>query len=409
MQQIMPDEQATGRGIQTDIVRETAAWDALSSAWQELFAACPTATPPLRWEWLRTWWRIYGTHYAAKGRGDDGLRLFLVRENGRLIAALPLYLRRGRLLQPSRLGFLSTGEDEAEETCAENLDMLCLPGRETECLAALMPLVLSEPADEIVLGPLTTQSPLARWQAAQTDGAGFRVEEHGPCYVADLTGGFEAYLSRLSRNSRSLVRKRLSGAEREGARIEIAHDWESVQPLIADLVALHQARWEAVGKPGCFAAPRFTEFHRACIQAGIENGDAVLARLVCGTETVAAMVGYTAHGKFDSYVAGTKTEDEPVKSAGIVLHMLLKKHLSEHGVTHYDHLGGTMRYKQQYTTEERPAISLHRTRPTLRAAAGRASELLHGMGRRGRRLVTQGIGQGETGASADTTPVHKEE
>ena len=294
---------------------------------------------------------------------------------------------------------MGTGEDEDEELCAEHLNLLHLPGEADACLAALQPALLRAEAlgwDEIHLGPLPVTSPLAAWRGeagnadseAATSFQSFQSTDGGPCFVADLTGGFEAYMQRLSKNSRQLARKRLNGAERAGARLEVAENVPAALEMLAQVAELHQARWEAVGKPGCFASPRFAAFHRAMLTQGVGQQTAVVARLVCQNETVAAMLGYVANGKFDSYAAGAKlNDDEPVTSPGIVLHLLLKQHLCERGITHYDHLSGTMRYKQQYTTEEQPSFTLTRTRPSLRAAAGRASDIFHKVGRKGLELA----------------------
>ena len=383
---------AAETSIRVEIIRDETAWNALESEWNVLFDSSPTAAPPLRWEWLQTWWRVYGFKYAARGL-DSGLRIHLVWRGDTLIGALPLYIRkRSSLLQPRRLCFLSTGEDEAEELCAEHLNLLHLPGKADACMAALLPVLQNAPEgdwDELVLGPLPLTSPLAAWQGEFTgETALFAVAEGGPCFIADISGGLEAYMQRLSKNSRQLARKRLNGATKAGARLEVATDARMAREVMTDVEALHQARWEAQGKPGCFASPRFTQFHAALTESGSEDGYAIVARLVCENETVAAMLGYVAGNKFDSYVAGAKLDEEGlVQSPGIVLHLRLKEYLAERGIELYDHLSGTMRYKQQYTTEELPSLTLTRVRPSLRSRAGRASGLLHRVGSKGLALV----------------------
>ena len=381
---------------QVEIVREASVWASLAAEWDALFAVSPTAAPPLRREWLQTWWQVYGAHYAAANGTDSGLRLYLVRRGNILIGALPLYIRKaGSPLAPRRLGFLSTGEDEHEETCAEHLNLLHLPSEAQACLDALLPVLLASRPDgwdELSLGPIPLASPLAAWQSAVGDGtSAFQVTETGPCFVADLSGGFEAFQAGLSANSRKLTRKRLNGAAQAGARIEVAENKTDALEMLAQVAELHQARWETVGKPGCFASPRFTAFHRTLIEAGVESGEAVVARLVCGGEVLAAMLGYAAGDKFDSYAAGANlNDDESVMSPGIVLHLLLMQHLSKRGIARYDHLSGTMRYKQQYSSEEQPSFTLYRARPSARVAAGRAASLLQKVGRKGLRLVTAG-------------------
>ena len=41
------------------VVSSPAQWDALEPAWRALWAASGS-TNSMRWEWMRTWWQIYG-------------------------------------------------------------------------------------------------------------------------------------------------------------------------------------------------------------------------------------------------------------------------------------------------------------------------------------------------------------
>src|SRR5664280_2328086 len=68
------------------VVVEESAFSELALEWLELYESCPAATPFQSHAWLESWWREYG----KSGR----LRVVLVRRNGRLVAAAPLYLRR---------------------------------------------------------------------------------------------------------------------------------------------------------------------------------------------------------------------------------------------------------------------------------------------------------------------------
>src|SRR5437899_253698 len=112
-----------------DVVRDSGGLDSLETEWKALFEISPTASPPLRWEWVREWWRIFGPVYGDQGRG---LRVITLRREARLVGILPLYLRvkHRSLFGSRRLGFVSTGLDEFEETCTEYLDLLHEPGEE---------------------------------------------------------------------------------------------------------------------------------------------------------------------------------------------------------------------------------------------------------------------------------------
>src|SRR5260370_25419251 len=69
------------------IVRAAQDLDALKAEWDELFASSPAAAPPLGWEWVRGWWRVYGPVY---GEGGRGLRVLTCRRGDRLVGVLPL-------------------------------------------------------------------------------------------------------------------------------------------------------------------------------------------------------------------------------------------------------------------------------------------------------------------------------
>src|SRR5262249_29527634 len=161
---------------------------------------------------------------------------------------------------------------------------------------------------------------------------------------------------------------------RAGAVFELA-GWQDFEGFFDDLVRLHQARWTAEGKPGCFAAPRFTEFHRCLIRAWLPQGRAVLARLSQGRQVYAVLYGFVTRTKFDFYQSGVKrTETGPFESPGTTANLLLMSRLVERGVTQYDFLRGSSTYKQKLATEDRQLVSPRCQRSTLRDAVFQASE-----------------------------------
>ncbi len=374
------------------IVRDIAGWDALEGEWKALFDASPTASPALRWEWQRDWWALYGPVCADARPGDESLRIAAVRRDGRLIGLLPLYVNRGGTapFHVRRLMFLSTGEAEEEELCAEYPDLLHLPGEAETCTALLRAAILQDPAadwDRLELENLSARSPLLEWSADRSP-VSVEARELGPGYTADLSRGFEGYLESLSPNSRAQARKHLRKAEQAGAAVEFARDPESAAPIFAELCRLHQSRWQTAGKPGCFGAARFEEFHFRQAMRGVASGEALLARLRWNDETLAVVCAYTAAAKCDFYVSGAKLQEvEGIKSPGILLHLLITKELCARGVEVYDYLAGDSRYKQQLTTGVEPRFALHMERPTLRGAVGRTATLAGRILRRGQRIL----------------------
>src|SRR6185503_7976477 len=76
---------------------------ALEAEWNELLARSASDTVFLTWEWLWSWWEIYG--------GEVEPCVATVREHGRLVAAAPCMIedRRRFGLAFRQLAFIGTG------------------------------------------------------------------------------------------------------------------------------------------------------------------------------------------------------------------------------------------------------------------------------------------------------------
>ncbi len=378
--------------IDVGLITTAPAWDGLEADWRELFAASPSASFPLRWDWLREWWRTYATTYAAR----DGLRILTARRGGRLIAALPLYLAQSdRFLGVRRLRFLSTGEREFEETCPDYLDLLYAAGEGERCAHALLRrLAASELArtwDALDLTAVRQQSPLLRhaeWRPGESV-----ITPLGACPIADLTGGFDAYYERLSNSRRALSRRLVRVAERAGARFEMACDVGTADRFFNDLVALHQARWTAAEKPGCFAAPRFTAFLHALVVRGAADGSSLIARLALADRPVAVVCGFRTGTKFDFYQSGIDRSmpASTIESPGLTIQFYLMRRLAAEGVTTYDFLRGTTAYKQRLTTDTAALCAMRVTRANVRTtlahAASHGARAVRGVAKSGVRLL----------------------
>ncbi len=361
------------------IIRDEAAWDALRVEWSALFDVSPRAATPLHFDWLRTWWRVYGESHRGPG---GGLRVIALRRGPRLVGVLPLYLAVGGPAIGVRcLRFLSTGEKEWEETCPEYLDLLSLPGEDESCMTAIRRVLAGSTWDLLELTDLRDGSPLAGLD-------GSRLVRENYCPVANLEGGFESYLRRLSANSRQQARRLIREGERGGIAFELAREPQQSEEFFSDLIRLHQDRWVADGKPGCFASARFTEFHRELLRQWLPAGRAVLARLRVSGQTVAALYGFVTGPKFDFYQSGVRMSDDgPLRSPGNLAHLLLMRELAEAGVTHYDFLRGQSSYKLRLATDQNRLYSVGVWRPTLRSAVHRTARLLRRTVHRGLRTL----------------------
>jgi CelD/BcsL family acetyltransferase involved in cellulose biosynthesis len=377
----------TPKGLTTRVIREVVEWDAIRNDWNALYASSPYSSIPLDFDWLRAWWRVFGAPY-----GTGGLRVVTVWRGLLLVGAVPLYVGRGtgRSLGTRHLRFISTGEAAHEETCPDYLNLLCLPGEEAVCADGIWSEVGRMDWDHLEFLNLMEDSPLLRGVALPHDARAFSL---GSCPIADLTDGFEAYLKRLSLKSRQQARRVLREGERAAAQFEVI-DVEHAPGAFDDLVRLHQDRWTLNCRPGVFAAPRFTEFHRNLIQEWLPSGRAILARLSIAEVPVAVLYGFVNGQKFDFYQSGVRREPASlVHSPGILANLLLMRALAERGVTAYDFLRGSSSYKLRLATRENQLVGVRVWRPTLRAAIYRSVQLAGRVVGKGQQLMRRSLTQ----------------
>jgi CelD/BcsL family acetyltransferase involved in cellulose biosynthesis len=351
--------------LATRVIRREAEWDAIGDHWNRLHAASAAASTPLDYRWLQRWWRVYRPSLR-----NPSLQVITVWRGARLVGALPLYSDLERSLPIRRLRFMSTGEAEFEETCADYLNVLSWPGEEQRCASLMWREIDRMSWDHLEFVNLADGAPLLQ------EAAGRRhvYRTTGTCPVADLTGGFDAYLQRLSSNARQRARRLLRESALAGARFEIAAPERCVE-VFGDLIRLHQARWQRASEPGVFAAPRFVEFHRGIVEEWLPAGRAVLARLSLGVRPVAVLYGFVTGSRFDFYQSGVDTETGSLRSPGNLCHLLLMQALAARRIDAYDFLSGAASYKKRLATHENSLFSLQIWKPSLRAAAFRSVRL----------------------------------
>lgn len=356
---------AGGDELTVRVIRTEGEWDALHSAWDDLYAACPDAAAPVDFAWMRTWWRFYGATY-----GPGGLRIVTAWRSDELVAVLPLYLSAGDQARAGGrcLRFISTGEAEHEEVCPEYLDLICRPVDAPVAAEAIWDEVNRLTWDCLEWLDLRASSPLLRARSLPPGAAAF---SRGSCPIADLSSGFDDYVERLSSKGRKEVRRLLRDAETLGARLEVAGE-DQADAAFEDLCRLHQARWEGRGEPGVFAAPRFAAFHRDLVRQWLPGGRAVLARLWLGEEPAAVLYGFVAGAKVDIYQSGVRMDAVgTMRSPGTLLHLLLMQALVTRGITAYDFLSGAAFYKDRLATREQALAGIRIWRTTPRALAAR--------------------------------------
>lgn len=359
--------ETTGGTVTARVVDTLAELVALEREWNELFTRSASASPPLRWGWVREWWRYFGTP-------NRSLAIVTVRQGSHLIGVLPLY-RETDARKRTALFSVSLSRESSHSFYPEYIDVLTAPGTEAAVTGAVIKLVSDKGLgrfEGIHLGLCRTGGLLERMIAPAMKapwGSIERIELRAP--VADLRGGLEGYLRALSTNARQQMRRLLrSFRELKGTHFEIANSKEAADRFLLELIELHQKRWRAENKPGAFSTPERIAFHRAVVERLFEN--VVLSRLSYQGETIAVLYGFLVSNKFDFYQSGNSEREIPLKRPGILAHLLTMEALSKSGLETYDFLEGEAPYKMQLRTATAELTDVTVYGPSIRNIVRRA-------------------------------------
>lgn len=179
-----------------DVLDDMQGFSALAPAWRRLHAHArggPFSSP----EWIAAW---IATH------ADTGVRpvIATARRDGEIVAALPLGLRRRRLV---RGGPPVAVLDMLCDTRAGFHDVLAAPGHEDALVQLLAALRAGAKWSAMDLFPLAvTPGTAALAAAADAEGLRLRRRDEIRSAVSDLSGGWDAFLQRRSREFRKSLR-----------------------------------------------------------------------------------------------------------------------------------------------------------------------------------------------------------
>jgi CelD/BcsL family acetyltransferase involved in cellulose biosynthesis len=239
-----PRRRGTMGGL-TIVVLET--FDELLAMKEELDAFIQGCSSDIyfTFDWLETWWKYYG--------GDRQLRFFLIRADGRLVAALPF------CIQDLHVGPISitlakfVGADSVISVLAPAVE----PIRGNEIWnMVLHRLLVEERLDAVSLSPLSGTSSVA-WAVRKVCQSSryfeiARDESGSPHTLFFLPASLSEYMSTLSKNTRYLNRRYMRNLKRVGnITFRTLRRNEAVERFDA-FAELHRLQWEAGGRLGHF-------------------------------------------------------------------------------------------------------------------------------------------------------------
>jgi CelD/BcsL family acetyltransferase involved in cellulose biosynthesis len=313
-----------------DRTQVLALWRALETEWNHSRLTSSSI-------WVETWLKHYGSrvpHQFLIGfQGDEAIGICLATESEQRFG--PLSLRT------AHLG--TAGEPEADSVCVEFNSLLVRP----ECHA------------EFVIEVQRQLERTARCDAVAWDGfdltdapAGdnWHVVVKPTCYFdldAARDDGVEP-ITRLGDSTRKTIRQNL----RDLGKVDV--DWSEsprqIDDYYAELIALHQARWQSAGEPGSFASRAFREFHHNLLHRLVPLGRAAMVRVRAGRRTIGCTLLHIEQNRALVYQGGW--DSDAAKSPGVVNDYCCLVECQRRGLSAYDFMAGDSIHKRRMTTHQ---------------------------------------------------------
>ncbi|HLG14441.1 MAG TPA: GNAT family N-acetyltransferase [Blastocatellia bacterium] len=373
---------------------------ALEQEWNALLQQSASNSLTLTWEWLATWWEVFGE--------DRELCILVAREADQVIGIAPLARRTVQhygVLPFRRLEFLASGEDEADEICSEYLDFILRRGHEVRALEALFAhLQADDDWDEFLLTDIAEESPnlpLAQ-QLVKAGGAAWQVARTQTGIFKPLPAGYEAFLAGISSGYRQKIRRDtraaiangvefviVSGAQRAedscsldvGIPTRMVTTVEGFNENFETLIRLHQERWTSRGERGVFASSKFARFHRLVGPRLLAKGWVELYLLVSDRRPIAALYDFIYGNKMYYYQSGLASDQQAIHSPGILIRGLAIKRAIGLGLAECDFLKGRIEgYKAGWRGEIRNILQVRIARAHSKEAVYKtAAKVIDGL------------------------------
>ena len=342
--------------IASQFVQTWTEFATLADGWDALLAESTVGCTFLTWDWVSSWAAVYGR--------DAEPFVHLCRdERGAVIGIVPL-IRLRTTLASNFVRIVRFVGDIGDNS--DNLDLIARSGREADTVSSVLSALESSPKmwDVLDLRRISAESPALPHLLEGVRQRGWIVTEISePHLVLDLPSTWEAFLKRLSSNTRWRLSRNASLLAAEGAlAYRVCETSGDIATYLDALFALQAQRWALRGqRPGRDEqvrrlfydrlTPRLLYHHRLEFDMLELDGRPIAAQLgVHYGDTY-----YALHTGFDPSFARF--------SPSVALAGEIVRRLTARGIRHYDYLHGDEPYKLRWLPRKTTFARLVIVRP----------------------------------------------
>ncbi len=326
----------------------------LTSVWNDLLARSEVHTLFLSWDWLSTWWKVFGP-------GLGQLSIIIVEADGAVVGIAPCYIKKERDASwiPSRtLMFLGTGEKEEEEIDSDYLSIITQLGEEEAIVTCILDYIVSQNiCDAIRFSKMILDTTIAerinRYFLEKK--VAHQVEQTTSAFYIPLPETWDGYLMGLSSRMRNEIRSDRRKLAKSGeVQFRTTQSPEDLNTDFSELSRLHRLHWASKGQPGVFENNRFALFHRTMMPLLLKNGFLSLCFLSVNSKNIGVCYHFRFNNKLMFYQTGFDPDSVPHVSVGLVTLSFCVEQAILWQCSEYDFLGGIRSYKKRLAHLSRP-------------------------------------------------------
>ena len=341
-----PDGLLPSTALQLAVLSHPVQLLSMRHEWNALLRSSAADSVFLTWEWITTWFDVYG----------DGSQLHVMTArtaDGSLVGLAPLKRTRQRFLGVpvgDVVEFIGQGGD----VTPERLDFIARPGWEACVTNAFCDRLLADGSiGGLDLQPLNGGSPTSEHltEALRSRAHGLvRCVEHSHTPTLPLPDSTIAFLASQSANYRKKVRECENRCERDlAARMRVTATPAELERDMAALVLLHRKRWKRRSRS--FRSRQYLTFHQRIAALMLEQEWLRLFSFEAGDTRLASLYCFFYGGRYYFYQSGRDPRFARQRVGFVLMHRAILHAIGE-GARVFDFLRGREDYKYQWAVSE---------------------------------------------------------
>jgi CelD/BcsL family acetyltransferase involved in cellulose biosynthesis len=299
----------------------------------------------LTYDWCRVWWKHFGDRRE--------LRIFVFKNENNIVGVLPLFLEKIRL----GVGSIRVAKIVGADFTLTQFNLPVIKDYLPLAMQAISSLLAKEKWDVMYLGPLAGlynefDALCVACNAEFSDADCIRIDNQNVQTYFELPSDWDTYLSRLSKQERSNVRRAYAaiGKVLKETSLTLQSQFASeanISEYFDEFVSMHQVHWHKLGKAGHFGDwPGSREFHKELAEVSFRLNRLRFLKVQIGEHCL----GYQFHYQFGRHYCDfldARTDSDLFSGIGpgrVTFCEVVKKAIEE-GVQLIDSMRGRYEHK----------------------------------------------------------------